>query len=106
MNVADEQPRIPADEYAERRARAAEKATELGFRGLIVWARGGARGDHFGGAPHLTTHYAAEVGSAITRAMMEQIGPGHTDGDLAAAGLSLGARIPGVAQWDIPLASG
>jgi Xaa-Pro aminopeptidase len=50
--------------------------------------------------------YSAKVGAAITRTMMEQIVPGNTDGDLAAAGLSMGARIPGVAQWDIPLASG
>ena len=50
--------------------------------------------------------YSAKVGAAITRAMMEQVEPGNTDGDLAAAALSIGARIPGVAQWDIPLASG
>ena len=227
MTGVDEQPRIPAQEFAARRARAAARASELGFRGLIVWSRGGATYDNFGDVLYLTNHYgpfpwindkpplwsgrshsavvltadgaselvtdvtdwradlvnvdavhadrnlyrgvidtarkhgldegdvglvgleampasayralvaglpaanlhdaddlvmqlrmeksdaeiamlrySAKVGAAITRAMMEQVEPGNTDGDLAAAALSIGARIPGVAQWDIPLASG
>ena len=227
MNGAHEQPAIPAGEFADRRARAAAKARELGYRGLIVWSRGGATYDNFGDVLYLTNHYgpfpwindkpplwtgrshsavvitadgaselvtditdwrpdlvqvdavhvdrnlyrglidvarrhgldegavgvvgleampasaylalieglpkanlcdaddlvmelrihksdaeiemlrySAKVGAAITRTMMEQIVPGNTDGDLAAAALSMGARIPGVAQWDIPLASG
>ncbi len=57
MNAADEQPRIPAAEYAERRARAAARATELGYRGLIVWSRGGATYDNFGDVLYLTNHY-------------------------------------------------
>ncbi len=222
-----EQPRIPAGEFAERRARAAARARELGYRGLIVWSRGGATYDNFGDVLYLSNHYgpfpwindkpplwtgrshsaivltadgdaelvaeitdwrtdlvqidavhvdrnlyrglidtakkhgldegdvgvvgleampasayralvqglpharlcdaddlvmqlrmqksdaeiamlrySAKVGAAITRAMMEQVVPGKTDGDLAAAALSMGARIPGVAQWDVPLASG
>lgn len=227
MNAVDEQPRIPAEEFAERRGRAAHIAQELGYRGLIVWSRGGATYDNFGDVLYLTNHYgpfpwindkpplwtgrshsavvltangeaelvteisdwrrdlvqvdavhvdrnlyrgvvdvarshgldagdiglvgleampasayralasglpnaqlcdaddlvmslrmeksdaeiemlrySAKVGAAITRAMMEQVEPGKSDGDLAAAALSMGARIPGVAQWDIPLASG
>jgi Xaa-Pro aminopeptidase len=227
MTEFDDQPTIPPAEYAERRARAAAKARELGYRGLIVWSRGGATYDNFGDVLYLTNHYgpfpwindkpplwtgrshsavvitadgtselvteitdwrrdlvqidavhvdrnlyrglvdtarrhgldegdvgvvgleampatayralvaglpkanlrdaddlvmqlrmfksdaeiamlrySAKVGASITRAMMEQVVPGNTDGDLAAAALSLGARIPGVAQWDIPLASG
>lgn len=222
-----EQPSIPVEEFAERRSRAAAKARERGFRGLIVWSRGGATYDNFGDVLYLTNHYgpfpwindkpplwtgrshsaviitadgeaelcteitdwrqdlvhvdsvhvdrnlyrgvidtavkhgldeaeigmvgleampasayraiaaglphatladaddlvmelrmhksdaeiamlrhSATIGSALTRAMMEEIVEGHTDGDLAAAALSMGARIPGVAQWDIPLASG
>ena len=221
------QPAIPAREFADRRARAAAKARELGYRGLIVWSRGGATYDNFGDVLYLTNHYgpfpwindkpplwtgrshsavvitadgeseliteitdwradlvqvdavhvdrnlyrgvvevairhglgdgrvglvgleampasayralaaalpraelcdaddlvmqlrmhksdaeiamlrySARVGAAITQTMMEQIVPGNTDGDLAAAALAMGARIPGVAQWDIPLASG
>jgi Xaa-Pro aminopeptidase len=227
MSGAVEQPKIPVGEYAERRSRAAAKARELGFRGLIVWSRGGATYDNFGDVLYLTNHYgpfpwindkpplwtgrshsavvitsdgaselvteigdwrtdlvqvdavhvdrnlyrgvvdvalrhglgegdvgvvgleampasayralveglpharlqdaddlvmqlrihksdaeiamlrySAKVGADITRAMMEQAVPGNTDGDLAAAALALGARIPGVAQWDVPLASG
>jgi Xaa-Pro aminopeptidase len=220
-------PTIPAAEFAERRERAAERTRALGYRGLIVWSRGGATHDNFGDVLYLTNHYgpfpwindkpplwsgrshsavvltadgaselvtditdwrsdlvqvdavhadrnlyrgvvdvarkhgldegevgvvgleampaaawialvnglpkahlcdaddlvmqlrmqksdaeidmlrhSARIGSAITRAMMEQVETGKTDGDLAAAALSLGARIPGVVQWDIPLASG
>lgn len=227
MAITGDQPSIPSSEFAERRARAAERARALGYRGLIVWSRGGATYDNFGDVLYLTNHYgpfpwindkpplwtgrshsaviitadgeaelcteipdwrqdlvhvesvhvdrnlyrgvvdaasrhgldegevglvgleampasayraiaaglpratlvdaddlvmqlrmhksdaeiamlrrSAEIGSAITRTMMEQIVTGNTDGDLAAAALSMGARIPGVAQWDIPLASG
>lgn len=226
VNRSD-QPSIPSHEFAERRSRAAARAREQGYRGLIVWSRGGATYDNFGDVLYLTNHYgpfpwindkpplwtgrshsavvitadgeaelcteitdwrqdlvhvdtvhvdrnlyrgvidvakkhgldegevglvgleampasayraiaaglprarlidaddlvmqlrmhksdaeiamlrhSATVGSALTRAMMEQIVEGNTDGDLAAAALSMGARIPGVAQWDIPMASG
>jgi Xaa-Pro aminopeptidase len=226
FDVAD-QPQIPAAEFPERRARAAARARELGYRGLIVWSRGGATYDNFGDVLYLTNHYgpfpwindkpplwsgrshsavivtadgeselcvdipdwrtdlvsadavhvdrnlyrgvaesaarhgfgegevgvvgleampasayrylanelsgadlrdaddlvmglrmeksdaeiemlrySAKVGAAITRAMLEQVEIGNDDGDLAAAAFSLGARIPGVAQWDVPLASG
>jgi Xaa-Pro aminopeptidase len=52
-----EQPVIPPDEYADRRRRAAERATELGYDGLIVWSRGGATYDNFGDVLYLTNHY-------------------------------------------------
>jgi Xaa-Pro aminopeptidase len=227
MGNSGEAPSIPSHEFAERRLRAGARARELGYRGLIVWSRGGATYDNFGDVLYLTNHYgpfpwindkpplwtgrshsaviitadgdaelcteitdwrqdlvqveavhvdrnlyrgivdvatkhgldegevglvgleampasayrtiaaglprarlvdaddlvmqlrmqksvaeigmlrhSARIGSALTRAMMEQIVVGNTDGDLAAAALSMGARIPGVAQWDIPLASG
>lgn len=53
----EEQPSIPAVEYAERRARSAAMARELGYRGLIVWSRGGATYDNFGDVLYLTNHY-------------------------------------------------
>lgn len=54
---ASEQPSIPPKEYGERRRRAAERARELGYRGLIVWSRGGATYDNFGDVLYLTNHY-------------------------------------------------
>src|SRR6266480_3067040 len=57
MTGVDEQPRIPAQEFAARRARAAARASELGFRGLIVWSRGGGTYDNFGDVLYLTNHY-------------------------------------------------
>jgi Xaa-Pro dipeptidase len=222
-----EQPKIPPAEYAERRARAAARAAELGYRGLIVWSRGGATYDNFGDVLYLTNHYgpfpwindkqplwtgrgqaavvitaegdaelcveipdwrddlvqvgavhpdrnlyrgvlevakkhglsegnvgivgleampasayrylaselstatlydaddlvmqlrmkksnaelemlrySAKIGVEITRLMMERAVVGATDGDGAAAALAYGALIPGVAQWDLPYASG
>lgn len=50
--------------------------------------------------------YASGIGMEITRAMLEQAVEGATDGDCAAAGLAHGARIPNVASWDLPFASG
>jgi Xaa-Pro aminopeptidase len=50
--------------------------------------------------------YAAKIGMEITSAMLEQAVEGATDGDCAAAGLAHGARIPNVASWDLPFASG
>jgi Xaa-Pro aminopeptidase len=52
-----EQPSIPPSEYQERRARAAARCRELGYRGLIVWSRGGATYDNFGDVLYLTNHY-------------------------------------------------
>lgn len=57
MVIAGEQPTIPASEYAERRARASARASEAGWRGLIVWSRGGATYDNFGDVFYLTNHY-------------------------------------------------
>jgi Xaa-Pro aminopeptidase len=54
---ASEQPRIPSQEYAERRAQAAARARDLGYRGLIVWSRGGGTYDNFGDVFYLTNHY-------------------------------------------------
>ncbi len=222
-----EQPSIPAAEYAERRLRAAERAREMGHRGLVVWSRGGATYDNFGDVYYLTNHYgpfpwindkppvwsgrgqsavvitadgqaelcveipdwredlvhveavrsdrnlyrgvvesakklgltegdigmvgleampasayrhlaaelpkarfvdaddlvmelrrqksaaeldmlkySARIGSEITMILMERAVEGATDGDGAAAALAYGALIPGVAQWDLPYASG
>ncbi len=56
-HTAQEQPSIPDGEYAERRARAAAVARDLGLRGLIVWSRGGASYDNFGDVLYLTNHY-------------------------------------------------
>lgn len=224
---ASEQPSIPPEEYAERRRRAADRARELGHRGIIVWSRGGATYDNFGDVLYLTNHYgpfpwindkpplwagrshsavlitadgeaelvvdipdwrtdlvqiervhsdrnlyrgvvevarrlglgegqvgmagleampasayrylvselpaatfvdaddlvmqlrmqksdaelemirySAKIGSEITRLMMERAVEGATDGEGAAAALAYGAMIPGVAQWDLPYASG
>ncbi len=50
--------------------------------------------------------YSARIGAEITTILMERAVEGATDGDGAAAGLAYGALIPGVAQWDIPYASG
>jgi Xaa-Pro aminopeptidase len=50
--------------------------------------------------------YSARIGAEITRMMMERAIVGATDGDGAAAALAYGALIPGVAQWDLPYASG
>lgn len=222
-----EQPKIPPVEYAERRARAAARGTELGYKGLIVWSRGGATYDNFGDVMYLTNHYgpfpwindkqplwsgrgqaavvmtaegeaelcveipdwrndlvqidavhpdrnlyrgvvevaskhgldegdvgivgleampasayrhlasklpkttfhdaddlvmqlrmrksdaelemlkySARIGAEITDVMMQRAVEGATDGDGAAAALAYGALIPGVAQWDLPYASG
>ena len=59
MSQADVQPKIPVAEYAERRAHAATKARELGYRGLIVWSRGGATYDNFGDVLYLTNSLRA-----------------------------------------------
>lgn len=50
--------------------------------------------------------YSSKIGMEITRAMLDQAVEGATDGDCAAAGLAHGARIPNVASWDLPFASG
>jgi Xaa-Pro aminopeptidase len=50
--------------------------------------------------------YASGIGMEITRAMLDEAVEGATDGDCAAAALAYGARIPNVASWDIPFASG
>jgi Xaa-Pro aminopeptidase len=50
--------------------------------------------------------YSARIGAEITTILMERAVEGATDGDGAAAGMAYGALIPGVAQWDIPYASG
>jgi len=50
--------------------------------------------------------YSAKIGAEITTILMERAVEGATDGDGAAAGMAYGALIPGVAQWDIPYASG
>jgi Xaa-Pro aminopeptidase len=55
---ASEQPAIPPAEYAERRRRAAAEARERGYRGLIVWSRGGGTYDNFGDVLYLTNHYS------------------------------------------------
>jgi hypothetical protein len=39
VHPAEEQPAIPAGEYAQRRAGAAQAARELSVRGLIIWSR-------------------------------------------------------------------
>ena len=49
---------------------------------------------------------AAAVGTEILRGVLDAAVPGATDGACAAAGLAVGARTPGVAQWDISMASG
>jgi Xaa-Pro aminopeptidase len=223
----DRQPVIPEAEYAERRNRLADTARELGYKGLIVWSRGGGTCDNFGDVFYLTNHYASfpwindkppvwtgrggaavlirsdgeselvvdipdyradlvhvdrvhvdpnvyrgvatsakrlglhsgqvglvgleampaaaylnltcelasaelkdaddlvmrqrtrkspaelemlryssGIGMEITRAMLDQAIEGATDGDCAAAALAYGARIPNVASWDLPFASG
>lgn len=53
----DEQPLIPPGEYEERRLRAAAEARARGYRGIIVWSRGGATYDNFGDVLYLTNHY-------------------------------------------------
>lgn len=50
--------------------------------------------------------YSAKVGAAITQTMMERIVEGVTDGQVVAGALALGSQINGVAQWDVPMASG
>jgi Xaa-Pro aminopeptidase len=50
--------------------------------------------------------YSAKIGAEITTILMERAVEGATDGDGAAAAMAYGALIPGVAQWDIPYASG
>jgi Xaa-Pro aminopeptidase len=50
--------------------------------------------------------YSSRIGMEITRAMLEQAVEGATDGDCAGAALAYGARIPSVASWDLPFASG
>jgi Xaa-Pro aminopeptidase len=50
--------------------------------------------------------YSATIGAEITAILMERAVEGATDGDGAAAAMAYGALIPGVAQWDIPYASG
>lgn len=55
---ASEQPAIPPGEYPERRLRAAAEALERGYRGLIVWSRGGGTYDNFGDVLYLTNHYS------------------------------------------------
>jgi Xaa-Pro aminopeptidase len=57
LHPAAEQPSIPSAEYAERRARVAAEAQQRGYRGLIVWSRGGATYDNFGDVLYLTNHY-------------------------------------------------
>jgi len=50
--------------------------------------------------------YSAVIGAEITTILMERAVEGATDGHGAAAAMAYGALIPGVAQWDIPYASG
>jgi Xaa-Pro aminopeptidase len=57
VHPAEEQPSIPASEYRGRRDRAAAEARQRGYRGLIVWSRGGATYDNFGDVLYLTNHY-------------------------------------------------
>lgn len=50
---------IPAAEFAERRARAAELAGKAGFDGLLVCARGGGTLDRYGDVVYLTNFYTS-----------------------------------------------
>lgn len=54
---SSEQPSIPPDEYPARRQRLAEQVRSLGYRGVIVWSRGGGTYDNFGDVLYLTNHY-------------------------------------------------
>jgi Xaa-Pro aminopeptidase len=51
---------IPADEFADRRTRAATTAAALGLDAILVWSAGGSTLDAFGDVFYLTNHYPVE----------------------------------------------
>jgi Xaa-Pro aminopeptidase len=99
----DKPPPIPREEYAERRARAASAARELGLDGLLVWSMGGSTLDAYADVFYLTNHYSPEPKSTNRP---PRTGFGHTalvlpvDGDPVLV-VNLGARSDLVAVDDI-----
>lgn len=57
MVKASETPGIPPAEFAERRRRAAEHARKEGYKGLLVFARGGGTLDRYADVLYLTNYY-------------------------------------------------
>ncbi len=50
-------PRIPVEEYAQRRDAAREHARAAGLDGLLVWSMGGSTLDRYANVFYLTNHY-------------------------------------------------